>query len=370
MRKSNVNSCAMLSVLALCAGGTGGARAEEAPARALTPTASPTVRLLPKAVTETEKAQREAWRVQMLKKPRAAGVCYTATYPNPTWHEVRCKAPPKHYYGPRYFSGPTTDQVGAGNDFLAEPAASGTIALAEGSFDTVSGATSITTTGAAAGQGNNGLNFWTLQLNSNYFSTELCNMNGLGLGNRCRGVAQYVYDNSSQQAIVQFWLATTDNQPLPGYPNSCPSGWGPTDGYCVITPGASTSFTSTPTAMNLDDIKLTGQGSGATVYWGGQMITTPAITPPIPDQTSNWGTAEFNIFGDGGGGQAVFNAGTSVTVRLQVKSGSNLAPNCIPGGSTLETNSLNLVSTPTIVPAALYPSIVFNEDNVSSTTAS
>jgi len=325
------------------------------------------MRVIPPAIAKSTKEQREAWRLKMVHTPRKERACYTATYPDTQWHEVPCKTPPKHYFAQRHFSGGTTDSVGAGHDYLAQP--TNTIALAEGSFDPVTDATSITTQGAGAG-GDNGPNQWSLQLNSNYFNTSLCNTNGLNVGSRCRGVAQFVYDNGTQQAYVQYWLATTDDNPLPGYPNSCPSGgWQAAYGYCVNTPTASQPFTTTPGATDLHDLKITGQTSGVSVYWGGNMISSPADNV-IPDLASGWGTAEFNIFGNGGGGQAVFNSGVSITVRTQVDTGTNIAPDCVPGGSTLETNSLNLVSTPAIVPKAQYPSIVFDESNVSTSTAS
>ena len=60
------------------------------------PAAPNTVHLLPAAITEAEKAQREAWRIQMLHAPRKKGACYTANYPDTQWHEVPCKAPPHH----------------------------------------------------------------------------------------------------------------------------------------------------------------------------------------------------------------------------------------------------------------------------------
>ncbi len=177
-------------------------------------TATPAAK--PPALSAEEKAAREAWRLQMVHAPREKGACYTATYPDTTWHQVPCKTPPKHYFGPGPFKGSNSDTVGSGNDYAAVPA--NPITLAEGSFD-ASNATSVQTEMAGAG-GVNGANMFSLQLNTDYFQTKLCTANNLG--STCRGVAQFVYDGSTQEAYVQYWLATTNNLPLPGYPNSCP----------------------------------------------------------------------------------------------------------------------------------------------------
>jgi hypothetical protein len=318
-------------------------------------------RVTPKAVAlpqlaQSTKALRETWRLKMLKAPRTRGVCYTATYPDTTWHEVACTVAPRHFFGPahamapRLLGSPTALTVGNGDDYVADP--SSPITLAEGSFDAVTNAASLQTENAGNG-GTNGANLWTLQLNSNFFTTTLCK----NLGANCQGFAQFAYDNSSQSAFVQYWLVR-----LTG---SCPTGWAPDAGDCVQTAPASMPFSSTPTAADLADMKVTGSGSGVTVYWGGSMITAPDNNI-IPDLATNWGDAEFNIFGDGGGGEAVFTATNNatpvtVTVRTQVDTGSNIAPDCIIAGWTKETSSLILVSTPTVVPKAQYPSIVFTQ---------
>src|SRR5436305_1108016 len=56
-----------------------------------------------------------------------------------------------------------------------------------------------------------------------------------------------------------------------------------------------------------------------------------------------WNASEFNIIGDGGGSQAVFNRGASVTVEITATSGSTAAPKCVANaGTTGETNNLTL----------------------------
>jgi hypothetical protein len=317
-------------------------------------------RVISPELAQSTKEQREAWRVQMLHAPRTRGACYTATYPNATWHEVPCTVAPRHYFGPgramapRRLGGPTADTVGKGDDYVAQP--SNPITLADGSFDSVTGVDAMSVQTEMAGTGGvNGSNMWTLQLNSDFFPTTLCK----GLGASCQGFAQFAYDNSVLKAYVQYWLV----KPI----GSCPSGWNSFAGDCVQTAPASQPFGSTPTATDLADMKVSGSGPGVTVYWGGSMISAPDNNI-IPDLASNWGDAEFNIFGDGGGGQAVFKSGATMTVRTKVETATNILPDCVVNGWTAETNNLYLVSTPTVVPEAQYPSIVFDQSNAAGTS--
>ena len=315
-----------------------------------------TVHLLPAAITQAEKAQREAWRIQMLHAPRKKGACYTANYPDTQWHEVPCKAPPHHVFPPH--AGSHIETVGNGvTDYVANPTSP--ITLADGSFDAVS--TSGVQTQNAASGGVNGTNMFSLQLNSEYFPTTQCTS---ALGPKCRGWVQFVYDNSARDAYVQYWLLNYDFTPFTG---TCPSPWQPDVGYCVQTAQtSSTLFPMLATAGDLKDMSVTGSGAGVTVYWNGAMISAPDFGI-IPDLASNWSDAEFNVFGDGGGGQAVFTGPTTITVRVQVETGTNIAPSCVPASYTGETNNLNLISTPTMEPKKQYPSIIFDEG--SATTA-
>jgi hypothetical protein len=310
------------------------------------------------AVSAEEKAKREAWRLQMAHAPRNKGSCYTATYPDTTWKEVPCKAAPKHVFPPR--PGAHSDTVGDGTtDYVANPP--NPITLAEGSFDTVA-ASSVQTEMAGSG-GVDGPNMFSLQLNSEYFPTSVCTA---ALGPKCRGWVQFVYDNSEQDAYVQYWLLNYDFTPFTA---SCPGTWIPYDGYCYQSAATSaTSFSAPATAADLADMSDTGSGAGVTVTWFG--ATPTAISAPdtgiIPDLASNWSDAEFNVFGDGGGSQAVFTGTTNITVRTQVDTGVNVLPSCVLASYTGETNNLNLIATPTTEPKKQYPSIIFNEGSATT----
>jgi hypothetical protein len=80
----------------------------------------------------------------------------------------------------------------------------------------------------------------------------------------------------------------------------------------------------------------------------------------FPDLTNGWRISEFNVFGDGGGSTATFNAGSTIVVRTSANSGMPATlPTCALEGFTGETNNLTLVSTPSIEPDVTWPSIVF-----------
>jgi hypothetical protein len=80
----------------------------------------------------------------------------------------------------------------------------------------------------------------------------------------------------------------------------------------------------------------------------------------VPDSYTDvarvWSQAEFNVVGNAGGSEAVFNTGTSIIVRAAVTDGSARPPTCVPNaGSTGESNNLNFVpstSSPVCCPTA------------------
>lgn len=362
MPSFNTKSSTRLAVLALLLGAARviAAGAEDAPAVThtpiqLTPATSAGIRAVTPEIAASTAAQRETWRLKLVHTARPKKACYTATYPETQWREVACTIPPHRFFGPR--RGPMLDTVGNGNDYVAQPASP--ITLANGSFDSVTNATSLATQGAGTG-GVNGNNFFTLQLNSNFFTTSVCS----GGASSCKGFAQFVYDNSSSSAYIQYWLVSYGSA-------ACPGGWSAYGGDCVRNASNGVAAPMALSVADLHDMKLTGSaasGGSLMLYVGGSMVSTPG-DDILPDLASNWGDAEFNVFGDGGGGQAVFNSGATLVVRTQVETGSNILPDCVIGGWTLETNNLNLVSTPTVVPKQQYPSIVFDESNAAGTSS-
>jgi hypothetical protein len=86
----------------------------------------------------------------------------------------------------------------------------------------------------------------------------------------------------------------------------------------------------------------------------------------FPDLGQNWQAAEFNVFGDGGGSEAVFNSGSTIVVMTSVNNGTTSAPSAVEEGFTGETNNLTLTGTP-VVSGGTSPSIEFTESNAGFT---
>jgi hypothetical protein len=77
---------------------------------------------------------------------------------------------------------------------------------------------------------------------------------------------------------------------------------------------------------------------------------------------SVWNKAEFNVVGNNGGSEAVFNSGSSISAVLMLTDGSASAPKCVANeGTTGETNNLNLGKCTAAV--ELFPEIYFTESN-------
>jgi hypothetical protein len=285
-----------------------------------------------------------AWRAAITSLDVPGQGCFTAEYPATVWKPVACaKAPPGPFL-PR--NGPKGFIVGNGNDFSAGTATS--ISSAEGSFPSITGLTQETNDGAS--------DTYTLQLNSSYYVAPVCN--GAQIPSECRAWMQYVYSNNAPYeggGFMEIWLIN--------YGSNCPAGWGPYATDCYYNSNAVNVPNQALSALS--DIRL----FGATVAGGNDTFKLTsskkayAVTMPdsMIDLAGNWNTAEYNIFGDGGGSEAVFNTGTKIRVKLQVHDGSANAPTCFIDGFTLESNNLGLNTCKT--EGGKHPSITFTESN-------
>lgn len=216
---------------------------------------------------------------------------------------------------------------------------------AEGSFDSVSGVTSISTAGA--------VNSYSLQLNTEFFTTSTCNSGQSG----CQGWEQFVFENEPPQPVVfiQYWLI--------GYGATCPSGWiSYGSGDCWRNDPEGAAGVPQIPAASLGKVALIGAtGDSATVASGNELYSITG-SDYFPDLDSHWNTAEFNVLGTDDGQEGVFNAGSTLVVRTAVDAGT-VAPTCVAEGFTAETNNLTLVGAPAVDMVAEWPSIVFTESN-------
>ena len=329
---------------------------------------------LAEAAGQPSAEQRENWRQQLLTVPRPTNGCYTATYPERQWREVPCKTPPNRLYLPHVGGMTRLETVGgAGPDFSA--VVTGHITQAEGSFDTVTG---VTATPA-----------YSLQLNTDFFSTSTCSASPSTA--TCRGWEQFVYE-SAGTGFIQYWLI---NYGPPGA--ACPAPQGAhclpnsasTDGWCPVTlnvgppPGTPRLFcvvnavSAVPApatlATSLGQLRVHGAAAGVGGAANDAIVVTVSGTAHsatgnnhFPDLGTQWREAEFNVFGNGGGSQAVFNSGAHATVRIATDSGTNLGPGCDLRSFTAESTNMTLRNTAPTASSGSLPALVFGQDNPAS----
>lgn len=298
----------------------------------------------------------EAWRQAIVNVPRPHETCSTATYPDGQWRQVSCEATPDPSIAPRTVVRPAIVGGQLGND-LTFTAENGLIEEAEGSFDKVQGVTSEKSSGVP--------NAFSLQLNTNAFATKSCSTARYPMS--CQGWVQFIYDSYARQAFIQYWLIN--------YEFSCPAGWASDGGGdCVRNSHA----VSTPavTIANLSQMKLFGYIGND---WGipyddfvavqiGNVLYSEDSGNPIAGARAGWQLFEFNVFGDGGSSEAVFNAGSTIQVRDSILLGTATQFACSDYGTTGESNNLILSAKSPLVVAAGPPSMVFIESNATGTT--
>jgi hypothetical protein len=290
---------------------------------------------------------RDSWRTSIAKVPLPHEGCFTASYPDMKWTEVVCVVAPSQPFHAEGASHDGADTVGATKDYAA--VVTGHISSASGSFPAVSGLKKEQDGGEA--------NMYALQLNSNFMPNDKSCRNAAD-PSLCHGWQQFIYSNHYQQAFMQYWLGHFDEP--------CPAGWtthkkdGSTD--CFVNSAA----VSVP-SQNIDQLLyLSVTGSAVAKGLDTVVVTTQekAYSTTGKDTmeylANYWNTAEFNVFGDGGGTEAVFNKGTSITVEIDVTNGRKVAPVCEENdGTTAETN--NLVLGPCKATRGTTPSVSFTE---------
>jgi hypothetical protein len=346
-----VKSLAMLATLALGLVSTGAGQAAtdtpqpQARTRAQTGTIG---RVGPPA------QQRVAWRRAMMRAARPKKGCFTATYPETKWREVQCGTPPNRPYKPR--GGIRRFTVGNGVDFSAQ--VTGNTSQAEGSFD------SVTTTGENDG---GTANSFSLQLNTNFFPTTACA--GASVPANCQGWEQFIYASDFNSVFIQYWMIN--------YVNACPAGWNTFAGDCwrnstnSATPPAQTIAALGQMVVDGAVAGVNGNADDTVALTIGNTVYAAAGDNRFPDLTNGWNISEFNVVGDGGGSEATFNAGSTITVRTAVNSGMGaVPPTCDQVGFTGETNNLTLVTAPALINDANWPSIVFTQTNNAPTPIS
>ncbi|HEY1830464.1 MAG TPA: hypothetical protein VGG38_09490, partial [Acidimicrobiales bacterium] len=264
---------------------------------------------------------------------------------------------------------PESATVGNGTDYSAVVA--GKISSATGSFDNVS--SGITETGQFNDSGPQLANTFTLQLNSQFFyGSPACS--GAAIPGDCEAWQQFVYEDDQYNIVfMQYWLIF--------YDTTCPSGWN-TYSYthgsnhytdCYMDSPQSIFSGSALTAADLATAQFSGTaaagGNDGVVLVFGSDATLVTNQDSTLDLAANWNTAEFNVVGDAGSGQANFGSNTTLDPQVTLSDSSLSAPTCDEVGFTGETNNLSLTGTPSIGTQGL-PTMLFDQTNESPTTAS
>ena len=316
----------------------------------------------PRLLSPEELRRRDVWRETMSAISLPEEGCFNASYPTEAWRKVDCGEPRPYPMPPN--RGPRPFVIGNTND-IAAGAPSGFISTAIGTFDSVTGVTSVNSPNGSGAPVNNA---YSLQINTNFFTSPAC---AGSTGGSCQGWQQFVYSNNGSNGLVfiQYWLLR--------YNATCPSGWiqfsftGSSDIYCYRN-GNLTPVPNQPIG-NLAQLTLRGDVSATadsvTFSTASNMYSATGLNAVAA--SSGWQAAEFNIFGNGGdssgGGQANFNAGSTIVPRTRIFYGGQEAPNCLAQGFTGETNNLNFGPT---APAssAPGPAVFFTESSAGGAT--
>lgn len=300
------------------------------------------------------------WRRAIAATPQPAKGCFTARYPSLSWQPVGCVDAPGYPMPPR--AGLVPQIVGNGNDVAAQ-APSGVISAATGSFDSLTNVTGES--GPIGNTGTSHADTYTLQVNTDFFSTTACAASPNTTG--CRGWEQFVFENnpSDHRAFIQYWLIDYDAT-CPANFQPFPVAGGHTD--CVQLSNLSGAVPTTAVPVtNLGQVTLTGVATtgadSVTVTIGGTAFSRAGDNSV--NASSGWRTAEFNILGDGGnaagGGTATFNTGAAIVTRTRITHSGQGPPNCVANGFTGELNNLSFGPLPPPAGSQPGPAVIFNQ---------
>jgi hypothetical protein len=309
----------------------------------------------------------DSWYRSLAQERLPGAGCFKATYPSIQWKRIACSTPPRIWFPvPPSRQRGLAQSVGDGRDYTAETSPN-VISTAIGAFPKVKGVTSVRSVGCCGIQG---VNSYSLQLNSDFFQTSACG----GMSN-CVGWEQFVYSNppSGQGALfIQDWLVSTQGS-FSGCPPS--AGWEYVGIGCVQNSPYGV-YIPNVAITDLSQVIETGVASsgGDSIYlavggteYGMQNVQSDGIT----DLAANWEGAEFNVIGNAGGDVADFSGKSKITVSLQTDTGVTTAPACpADTGTTGESNNLYFLSAPKKAPELQYPSIEFTMGNKSKGTPS
>ena len=299
----------------------------------------------------------DSWHRMLAQNGLPSAGCYKAVYPSTQWTRIACSTPPHLLYPvPLSRRRTSPNLVGNGNDYTADTNPK-LISTSIGTFPKVHGVTSVRTVNG----GIPGVNSYTLQMNSDFFTTSAC-----GTIKSCKGWEQFVFENppggGPASLFIQDWLVAVG----PGF-NGCPpgKGWQYYPGLGCVQNSPFSVNVPNVNIVNLGEVSETGvaASSGDSIYisvgttqYGMKNVQNDGIT----DLSANWMGTEFNVVGNAGGSEADFNSGSKITVSIQADDGVTTKPTCpVHSGTTGESNNLFFVKAPLRPTKFQYPSVEF-----------
>jgi hypothetical protein len=298
------------------------------------------------AATQSAPQTKVAWQ-KAIAHVRQPGVgCYKALYPELAWHAVKCVTAPKVPFIPAPAAksakqaGP--DKIGDGVDYSAQ--VTGLISEATGTFQNVS--SGITEKGQVGAEGSKIKNSFSLQLNTQFFTGSPACAKASDPSD-CEAWQQFIYaygNKTTSQVFMQYWLIN--------YNATCPSGWFTYSTDCYTNSNA-VNVATLPAAdlatLQLSGSAASGGNDAVSLSVGSGQATTVTNSDSQIDLAAAWNTTEWGLFGDGGGGEAYFGAGTSLEPQTTFTASSgSAAPKCVEEGFTGETNNLKRTATPAL----------------------
>jgi hypothetical protein len=309
-------------------------------------------------------AEYKNWQLAIQHARRAGSGCMEADYPSTTWKPVSCGEPAStaQIVGRNKPLIPL-DENSSGDYTLTSAHA---ITNATGSLPFVENSTSVY--GFGGGKSGPVANEFNLQMNTETTlpgnaANSLCanapwGPNGKAPNqNKCTGWMQFVYD-SGGTINIQSWAlnytAGNFNKKTQQYVDICPSSlplFSPPNGC-----GKRTVSEAIPVVpfSSLGGVSLSGavfkDNKGAivdqiSVFVGGKAYS-PNATPDVVGAYGNWKTIQFNVYGNSGGDESIFNSGTLVSVSTSLITDTGNSVTCTGPGGTTTGESTNLTENP------------------------
>jgi hypothetical protein len=225
---------------------------------------------------------------------------------------------------------------------------------ADGSFPSVTCGSSPCESGLFGNSGTAASTVYSLQLNTNFTLPATSSCSTAYIPGACTGWQQFVYDSKLKEIQVEPALI--------GYDNTCTGTFNSSDGAgnCYDENESATTVPQlTPQQLMSDSVHFMGQVglvSGTLTDTVKLIVSGTSYAATAADSlvnlSGNWTIAQFGLYGDRGGGEANFVAGSDMKVNLVTHSGTTNAPTCIPFNSTGESNNLFLQPAPTLATGA------------------